>query len=687
MPLDVKYLRAAVLFILCLGLLAGAALAADSWNPTANTLPSALIWDEVNSAAIDVTNDGTTAWDSTYSTASVAGTGPGVVGLDRWLATSVATGSVAASGGTTLFLNLAAPPISTLIYALPITPTRAPSVAGFDNNWMLAKDSALFTDLPAVEQSTAITRFSDGDWAAPWIEECAGRVPAIVGGYGGGQYRPGQAVDRAQMAVFIQRALELELEPYEGRFPGDVLSSYWAWPQIEALARAGIVGGFGGGNYRPTLGVNRDAMAVFVARGMAGGEVNVPSGPSIATFTDVPTGYWAFNHVEYCVANGVVSGYSPTRYQPSWGVDRGQMAVFVYRGFIKPDGAVVVLAGPAITAVDTEAAGYDGWTSATQAEASAPGTAYVGFDAVAAPAADIEVTFELRGPATPTPTATVTVSAADIATAKTAAETSGSPYVYAKWDIPAGLAEGAYTLVTTVNGVELARRVDLYLGTPPPVTIVAQWDKPRALALLGGTVNDSSAFSGGSAEMEDTDGSYFVSRRNILPPAVYCNTEHAHAVIWHNVPVTATSMTITDTYHVVAGGVHCCAGSQPLADWDLPSPPSPLAASFMQPYGWGLRMISDAKGWQTQWWDVVDLQADPRVLEGSGDPTLPAENDVAAGDGDGYGFIGHPLTDKTYVWTTTDVGAYTTDGDALLLICGGGYQYCYIDQATLTYQP
>jgi hypothetical protein len=97
------------------------------------------------------------------------------------------------------------------------------------------------------------------------------------------------------------------------------------------------VGGYQDGSYQPGWPVTRDQMAVYISRAMAGGDANVPSGPATATFSDVPTGYWAYRYVEYAVSRGLVQGYDPTHYLPEVVVDRGQMAVFVSRsqGWVK----------------------------------------------------------------------------------------------------------------------------------------------------------------------------------------------------------------------------------------------------------------------------------------------------------------------------------------------------------------
>jgi hypothetical protein len=136
---------------------------------------------------------------------------------------------------------------------------------------------------------------------------------------------------------------------------GDVRPAHWAFAEIEACFHAGIVGGYDDGLYHPELAVTRDQMAAYIARALASGDENVPTGPAEASFPDVPnaTGgsaaHWAFRYVEYAVAHKVVAGYDDGLYHPDREVQRDQMAVYVARSLADPTGdeGVVLYAPPA----------------------------------------------------------------------------------------------------------------------------------------------------------------------------------------------------------------------------------------------------------------------------------------------------------------------------------------------------
>ncbi|MBT8097390.1 MAG: S-layer homology domain-containing protein [Gammaproteobacteria bacterium] len=104
------------------------------------------------------------------------------------------------------------------------------------------------------------------DFAASFIEQLA--ADGITAGCGGGNYCPIAQVTRDQMAVFLLRAKygSSHSPPTATGVFADVPLSHWAAPWIEQLADEGITAGCGGGNYCPGNAVTRDQMAVFLVR-------------------------------------------------------------------------------------------------------------------------------------------------------------------------------------------------------------------------------------------------------------------------------------------------------------------------------------------------------------------------------------------------------------------------------------
>jgi hypothetical protein len=193
-------------------------------------------------------------------------------------------------------------------------------------------------------------------WAFDAIAACA--AAGIVQGYWDGTYRPDLPVTRGQMAVYISRALaggdegvQVPSGTAEPTFT-DVGADHWAYRYVEYCAGANVVEGYPDGGYHPGEVVNRGQMAVYIARALVtpSGDAGIPDyahmviEPPVFVLDVTPYNEWAwcYNHVVYCVVQGVVQGYPDAgsgdaiRYVPGNAVTRDQMAVYIARAFALP---------------------------------------------------------------------------------------------------------------------------------------------------------------------------------------------------------------------------------------------------------------------------------------------------------------------------------------------------------------
>ena len=150
-------------------------------------------------------------------------------------------------------------------------------------------------------------------------------------GCGGGNYCPDQVVTRQQMAAFIIRALgEFNPpEPASQRFL-DVAATNPFYAFIEEMAVRQITFGCGGGNYCPGDAVLREQMAGFIVRGL--GEFNPPE-PASQRYLDVGPGNAFYRFIERMAELEITFGCGGGNYCPSVAVTRGQMAAFLVRAF------------------------------------------------------------------------------------------------------------------------------------------------------------------------------------------------------------------------------------------------------------------------------------------------------------------------------------------------------------------
>ncbi len=175
-------------------------------------------------------------------------------------------------------------------------------------------------------------QFSDVDddaWYAPHVAHIASL--GITTGYPDGTFGPDQPVTRAHMAVFMVRAVGLEVGGNSvGRF-ADVPASAWYAPHVELVTELGITIGCtsDGTRYCPESPVTRAQMALYLAPafGLPRAPVDEP------TFDDVGADHPAYQAVEavHAANIGVGCGTDPPRFCGTQPVTRAHMAAFLSR--------------------------------------------------------------------------------------------------------------------------------------------------------------------------------------------------------------------------------------------------------------------------------------------------------------------------------------------------------------------
>lgn len=117
----------------------------------------------------------------------------------------------------------------------------------------------------------------------------------------------------------------------------DVPNTQWAYKYIEYAKAKKVVQGYPAGDYQPSATVDRAQMSVYVARAMTvptGAGLTDYSPPATADFHDVPLDFWAYKYIEYCKSKNIVAGYPDGMYYPEYAITRDQAAVFVARAFL-----------------------------------------------------------------------------------------------------------------------------------------------------------------------------------------------------------------------------------------------------------------------------------------------------------------------------------------------------------------
>ncbi|WP_071392768.1 leucine-rich repeat domain-containing protein [Bacillus tuaregi] len=157
----------------------------------------------------------------------------------------------------------------------------------------------------------------------------------MISGFPDGTFKPNDTVTRAQAAIMIGRALDLNGNQRDTTFR-DVPSNVTGSGYIAAAVEEGIISGFPDGTYKPYQPVTRAQMALFLNRAfpLTTGQEN--------GFSDVSSNMAAYQSILNVSANGIASGYHDGTYRPDLAVTRGQFSAFMartlepsFRGIIK----------------------------------------------------------------------------------------------------------------------------------------------------------------------------------------------------------------------------------------------------------------------------------------------------------------------------------------------------------------
>jgi photosystem II stability/assembly factor-like uncharacterized protein len=160
----------------------------------------------------------------------------------------------------------------------------------------------------------------------------------VTGGCGNGDFCPGDPVVRSQMAVFL--LLGEHSECYLA--PACTTPSFSDVPcsspfssWVYQLVAERITSGCTATTFCPGNPVTRASMAVFLLVAKHGTGY-VPPACTVANFTDVPCSNPFSSWIYELVAEGITGGCTATTYCPTQAVSRAQMAVFLVTTFSLP---------------------------------------------------------------------------------------------------------------------------------------------------------------------------------------------------------------------------------------------------------------------------------------------------------------------------------------------------------------
>ncbi|WP_428879800.1 S-layer homology domain-containing protein [Bacillus cereus group sp. BfR-BA-01700] len=179
------------------------------------------------------------------------------------------------------------------------------SVSAADNT-----DSLKYNDVPA------------NHWSTKAIYDLTNRK--VVQGYGNNVFGFGDNVTRGQVARMIYTYVKpADVEP-SFKNPFTDITGHMFEKEILALAKAGLVSGFGDGKYGPDDILTREQMAQVLTNAFKF------KGTKTTKFADVDTNSWAYGAISALEENGVTIGTGGNMYSPQMHVTREAYSQFLY---------------------------------------------------------------------------------------------------------------------------------------------------------------------------------------------------------------------------------------------------------------------------------------------------------------------------------------------------------------------
>ncbi|HKB70254.1 MAG TPA: M12 family metallo-peptidase [Thermoanaerobaculia bacterium] len=155
----------------------------------------------------------------------------------------------------------------------------------------------------------------------------------IIPGCTATAFCPSTLVTRADMAVFIERGLNVFVPlPNQPQVFTDVPPGAYAYDFIEDFGKRKITDGCGATTYCPSGNVSRAQMAIFLLRAEHGSAYAPPAATG-AMFADVPANAFGAAWIEQLARESITNGCGGGDFCPKAAVPRSQMAVFLTRIF------------------------------------------------------------------------------------------------------------------------------------------------------------------------------------------------------------------------------------------------------------------------------------------------------------------------------------------------------------------
>lgn len=168
------------------------------------------------------------------------------------------------------------------------------------------------------------------DTANHWAEAAIARAveTGFVKGYEDGTFKPNATLTRAEFAVMIARAFDLQGESFLPEFTDEAEIGLWARNEVALAIEAGIIRGYTDGSFQPNKPINRSELVAMVVRAM-----QLDTGHTEATAFDddgaIPS--WAKGSINAAAERNLITGRGDNQFVPAGTATRAEAVTLLLR--------------------------------------------------------------------------------------------------------------------------------------------------------------------------------------------------------------------------------------------------------------------------------------------------------------------------------------------------------------------
>lgn len=203
------------------------------------------------------------------------------------------------------------------------------TVDHFTSFAVLVKGAADEPGITTPDEPTPEQLFSDvpaSYWAAGAINELS--EMGCISGYPDGTFKPENKITRAEFAVVLAKAYNLEIAA--GKVFDDT-AGHWAKDYIASAYAAGIVSGYDDSSFGPDDPITREQMAVLIVKA-----AGLSPAAEESQFTDsAGISGWAKGAVAAAADNGIINGYPDNTFRPQGNATRAEAVTVIVKALNK----------------------------------------------------------------------------------------------------------------------------------------------------------------------------------------------------------------------------------------------------------------------------------------------------------------------------------------------------------------